>query len=99
MADDKILADDKMLADDKLPADDKLLKTYPSPDDKRWIELRQQSDGRFYFQEFDEASDNVPYYGARTEKSPGFRSSLYETAAAAETDIQSMFPWLCEKSK
>jgi len=42
--------------------DDKLLQRFPSPDGKRWFELRRQSDGMFYFQEFSE--------------SPGRRSGL-----------------------
>ena len=42
-------------------ADDKTLQTYPSPDGKRWIELRQRPDGMFYFQEFyDVALDDIP---------------------------------------
>ena len=46
--------------------DDKLLQRFPSPDGKRWFELRQQSDGMFYFQEFSEATDAVPVYGAHS---------------------------------
>jgi hypothetical protein len=46
--------------------DDKLLQRFPSPDGKRWFELRQQSDGMFYFQEFSEATDAVPVYGAQS---------------------------------
>ena len=44
--------------------DDKLLQRFQSPDGKRWFELRQQSDGMFYFQEFSESTDAVPVYGA-----------------------------------
>ena len=39
---------------------DKVLQRFPSPDGKRWFELRQQSDGMVYFQEFSEATDAVP---------------------------------------
>jgi hypothetical protein len=77
---------------------DKLLQSYPSPDGKRCIELRQQPDGLFYFQEFSEAADNVPVYGAQTLTSPGWKSGLYKSAAAAEADIQKMTPWLSERS-
>jgi hypothetical protein len=79
-------------------AGDELLQTYPSPDGKRWIELRKRPDGRFYFQEFYEATDNVPEYGPDTYTSPGWKSGLYESAAAAESDLQKMAPWLSEKS-
>jgi len=78
---------------------DKLLQRYPSPDGKRWIELRERPDGLFYFQEFHEAIDNIPVYGSQTYTSPGWKSGFYERAEAAETDLQKMTPWLCEKSK
>jgi hypothetical protein len=52
--------------------DDKLLQRFPSPEGKRWIELRQQSDGLFYFQEFYEASEDIPDYGSETYTSPGW---------------------------
>jgi hypothetical protein len=60
--------------------DDKLLQRFPSPDGKRWFELRQQFDGMFYFQEFSETTDAVPVYGAQSYTSPGFRSGLYKSA-------------------
>jgi hypothetical protein len=74
--------------------DDKLLQRFPSPDGKRWFELRQQSDGMFYFQEFSESTDAVPVYGAESYTSPGFRSGLYATVKAAEDDLRRMVPWL-----
>jgi len=40
---------------------DKLLQRYPSPDGRRWVELRQRPDGKFYFQEFSEATDNPAF--------------------------------------
>ena len=73
---------------------DKLLQRFPSPDSKRWFELRQQSDGLFYFQEFSEATDPVPIYGAESYTSPGFRSGLYPSAKAAEDDLRKMVSWL-----
>jgi hypothetical protein len=79
--------------------DDKVLQTYPSPNDKRWIELRQRPDGRFYFQEFSEAPDSVPEYGAQSNAVPGMSSGLYESFEAAEADLKKMTPWLYEKSK
>lgn len=79
-------------------ADDKILQTYPSPDDKRWIELRQRPDGRFYFQEFSEAPDNVPEYGPQSNAVPGMRSGAYESFQAAESDMHKIFPWLCAKA-
>ena len=79
--------------------DDKLLQRFPSPDGKRWFELRQQSDGMFYFQEFSEATDAVPVYGAQSYTSPGFRSGLYKSAEAAEDDLRKMVPWLGGISK
>jgi hypothetical protein len=79
--------------------DDKLLQRFPSPDGKRWFELRQQSEGMFYFQEFSEATDHVPVYGAQSYTSPGFRSGLYKSAKAAEGDLCKMVPWLGGISK
>ena len=79
--------------------DDKLLQRFSSPDGKRWFELRQQSDGMFYFQEFSEATDAVPVYGAQSYTSPGFRSGLYKSAEAAEDDLRKMVPWLGGISK
>jgi hypothetical protein len=80
--------------------DNKLLQSYPSPDGKRWIELRQRSDGLFFFQEFYEATaDDVPAYGAETFIAPGWQSGLYKQRKAAEADLQKMAPWLSEKSK
>ena len=73
---------------------DKLLQRFPSPDGKRWFELRQQSDGLFYFQEFSEATDPVPICGAESYTSPGFRSGLYPSAKAAEDDLRKMVSWL-----
>ena len=78
---------------------DKLLQRFPSPDGKRWIELRQQSDCLFYFQEFYEATDHVPHYGPETFASPGFKSGLYASAEAAEDDLRKMVPWLGGISK
>ena len=82
-----------------LTADDKTLQTYPSPDGKRWIELRQRPDGMFYFQEFYEAIEDIPGYGPQNYTSPGFASGLYETFEAAESDLIKMTPWLCAKAK
>jgi hypothetical protein len=79
-------------------SNDKILQRYPSPDSKRWVELRQQADGLFYFQEFAEAPDNVPEYGAQTNTLQGLRSGTYQSFAAAESDLQKMTPWLCAKS-
>ena len=73
---------------------DKLLQRFRSPDGKRWFELRQQSDGMFYFQEFSESTDAVPVYGAESYTSPGWRSGLYASAKAAEDDLRKMIPWL-----
>ena len=78
--------------------DDKVLQTYPSPDGKRWIELRQRADGLFYFQEFSDAGPHVPEYGDATNTTPGLRSGTYKTFAAAESDLVEMTPWLCAKS-
>jgi hypothetical protein len=83
-------------------AGDEVLQTYPSPDGRRWLELRKRPDGLFYFQEFreadDEADDNVPAYGAQTFTSPGWKSGTYKSVQAAEDDLQKMAPWLSEKS-
>jgi hypothetical protein len=78
---------------------DKVLQRFPSPDGKRWFELRQQPDGRFYFQEFAEAADAAPEYGAQSNVSPGFRSGLYASAKAAEDDLRQAVPWLGGISK
>ena len=80
-------------------ADDKTLQTYPSPDGKRWIELRQCADGLFYFQEFSDAAPHDPEYGPAVNTTPGLRSGTYKTFAAAESDLVKMTPWLCAKSK
>jgi hypothetical protein len=77
---------------------DKLLQSYPSPDGKRWVELYERSDGRFYFQEFYEARDDVPDFGAETFVSPGWKSSLYQDRKSAEADLLKMAPWLHEDS-
>ena len=76
--------------------DDKLLQRFPSPDGKRWFELRQQSDGMFYFQEFSESTDDVPVYGAESYTSPAFRSGLYASAKAAKMTRARWFPGLVE---
>ena len=80
-------------------ADDKTLQTYPSPDGKRWIELRQRSDGSFYFQEFSDAAPDDPEYGPATNTTPGLRSGTYKSFEAAESDLIKMTPWLCAKAK
>jgi len=74
--------------------DDKLLQRFPSPDGKRWIELRERPDGMFYFQEFYEATKHIPDYGSETYTSPSWQSGLYKTAEAAEADLRKMIPWL-----
>jgi hypothetical protein len=74
--------------------DDKVLQRFPSPDGTRWFELRQQSDGTFYFQEFSEATGDDPIYGARTYISPGWKSGPYKSAEAAEGDLRKVVPWL-----
>jgi len=81
--------------------DDKLLQRFPSPDGKRWFELRQQSDGKFYFQEFSEATDAIPVYGAQSYTSPGFRSGLYKSAVKRpKTTCAKCFPgWVEFQSK
>jgi len=48
-------------------------KRFPSPDGKRWFDLRKQSDGKVYFQEF---SEGTPIYGTDSCASPGFKSSV-----------------------
>ncbi len=80
-------------------ADDKTLQTYPSPEGKRWIELRQRSDGLFYFQEFSDAAPNDPEYGPAVNTTPGLRSGAYRSFEAAESDLIKMTPWLCAKAK
>jgi hypothetical protein len=45
---------------------DKLLQRFPSPEGNRWIDLYEQPDGQFYFQEFFENRDNFPNYGGET---------------------------------
>lgn len=78
---------------------DKILQRYPSPDLKRWVDLRQRPDGLFYIQEFAATADSVPEYGAQTNTSPGLRSGTYKSLQAAESDLQNMAPWLSAKSK
>ncbi len=80
-------------------ADDKTLQTYPSPDGKRWIELRQRADGLFYFQEFSDAAPDDPEYGPAMNTTPGLRSGTYKSFEAAESDLIQMTPWLCTKSE
>ncbi|HTZ67566.1 MAG TPA: hypothetical protein VMA30_00410 [Xanthobacteraceae bacterium] len=80
-------------------SDDKILQRYPSPDGKRWVDLRQRADGLFYFQEFAAPPDSVPEYGAQTNTVPGLRSGTCKTFEAAESDLKDMTPWLCAKSK
>jgi hypothetical protein len=77
---------------------DKLIQRFPSPDGNRWIDLYENPAGLFYFQEFYEAGDNVPVYGAETLRSPGWKSGLYRHAEAAESDLRKMAPWLHEDS-
>jgi hypothetical protein len=74
--------------------DDKVLQRFPSPDGKRWFELRQQPDGMVYFQEFSEGTGAVPIYGTDSYVSPGFKSGLYASARAAKDDLRRMVPWL-----
>jgi hypothetical protein len=78
---------------------DKLLQRFPSPDGKRWFELRQRPDRLFYFQEFSEAADAVPTYGSQSYVSAGFRSGPYASAKAAEDELRNMVPWLGGISK
>jgi hypothetical protein len=78
---------------------DRLLQRFPSPDGKRWFELREQPDGVFYFQEFSEAPDPVPTCGSPLRMSAGFRSGPYVSAKAAEDDLRNMVPWLGGISK
>jgi hypothetical protein len=80
-------------------ANDKTLQTYPSPEDARWIELRQRSDGLYYFQEFSDVGPSDPQYGPASDAVPGLRSGTYKTFEAAESDLVKMTPWLCAKSK
>jgi len=77
---------------------DKLLQRFPSPDGKRWIDLYENSNGQFYFQEFYEARSDIPNYGAETYTSPGWSSGLYQRAEEAESDLRKMAPWLHEDS-
>ena len=77
---------------------DKILQRYPSPDLKRWVDLRQQPDGLFYIQEFSATPASVPEYGAQTNTSSGLRSGTYKSLSAAESELQSMAPWLSAKS-
>ena len=80
-------------------ADDKTLQTYPSPDGKRWIELRQRPDDLFYFQEFSDVAPDDPEYGPAVNTTPGLRSGTYKSFEAAESDLIKMTPWLCAKAK
>jgi hypothetical protein len=77
---------------------DKILQRYPSPDLKRWVDLCQQPDGLYYIQEFATTSDSVPEYGAQSNTSSGLRSGTYKSLGAAETELQSMAPWLSAKA-
>jgi hypothetical protein len=90
------------MEDDKLegskPEDGKLLQRFPSPDGKRWVELWQRADGRFYFQEYYERRDDVPDYGTDTYISPGWQSGLYERREDAGSDLRKMTPWLSSHS-
>ena len=78
--------------------EDKVLQTYPSPEGNRWIDLYEQPDGQFYFQEFYEDRDNLPNYGGETYRSPGWKSGLYQRAEEVESDLRKMAPWLHEDS-
>jgi hypothetical protein len=73
---------------------DKVWQRFPSPEGERWLELRQQPDGMFYFQEFSEATDAIPVYGSESYASPGFRCGLCKSAEATEDDLRDMVPWL-----
>jgi hypothetical protein len=77
---------------------DKILQRYPSPDLKRWVDLRQQPDGLFYIQEFSATPVGVPEYGAQTNTLSGLRSGTYKSLSAAESELQNMAPWLSAKS-
>jgi len=77
---------------------DKILQRYPSPDLKRWVDLRQQPDGLFYIQEFSVNPDRVPEYGAQSNTLPGLRSGTYKSLQAAESELQDMAPWLSAKA-
>jgi hypothetical protein len=81
---------------------DKELQRFPSPDGKRWIELRERPDGLFYFQEFyevivdntaDETTDDLAITIAWVVEQ-GWRSGLYERLADAQRDLKEMTPWL-----
>ena len=77
---------------------DKILQRYPSPDLKRWVDLRQQPDGLFYVQEFAATPASVPEYGAQTDTSSGLRSGTYKSLAPPRASCKSMAPWLSAKS-
>ena len=77
---------------------DKILQRYPSPDLKRWVDLRQQPDGLYYVQEFAATPSSVPEYGAQSNTASGLRSGTYKSLSAAESELQSMAPWLSSKS-
>jgi hypothetical protein len=77
---------------------DKILQRYPSPDLKRWVDLRQQPDGLYYVQEFSATPSSVPEYGAQSNTASGLRSGTYKSLSAAESELQSMAPWLSSKS-
>jgi hypothetical protein len=53
----------------------KLLQRYPSADGKRWVDLRESSDGLFHFQEFYRDFDE---WDAKEYTAPGWQSGLYE---------------------
>jgi hypothetical protein len=84
---------------------DKELERFPSPDGKRWIELRERPDGLFYFQEFfedfselvvdptDETTDAITIVW-----NFGWQSGLYERLEDALRDLKQMTPWLRENS-
>ena len=77
---------------------DKILQRYPSPDLKRWVDLRQQPDGLYYIQEFAATPASVPEYGAQSNTLSGLRSGTYKSLAVAETELQNMAPWLSAKA-
>jgi hypothetical protein len=81
---------------------DKELQRFPSPDGKRWIELRERPDGLFFFQEFyepivadpaDETMDDQAITIVWVARA-GWRSGLYERLADAQRDLKEMPPWL-----
>ena len=81
---------------------DEELQRFPSPDGKRWIELRERPDGLFYFQEFyepivadpaDETMDDQAITIVWVSRA-GWRSGLYERLADAQRDLKEMTPWL-----